>query len=57
MAKMNKQKTYAITNSETKKIVKYEGKLQYFRTYTFAIKEKKRLQKDLGIKLEIIKCI
>ena len=57
MGKFNKRKTYAIINSETKKIIKYAGKLLYFRTYTFARKEKEKLQNELGINLEVIKCI
>lgn len=52
---MNKRKTYAIVNAETKKIVRCGGKLQYFRIYTFVIRERKRLQKNLGIKLEVVK--
>ncbi len=54
---MNKRKTYAIINSETKKIIKYAGKLLYFRTYTLVKQERKKLQNELGIKLEIKKCI
>ncbi len=52
---MNKRKTYAIVNSETKKIIKYAGKLLYFRTYAFAIREKEKLERELEIGLKIVK--
>ncbi len=54
---MNKRKTYAIINAKTKKILKYEGKSQYFRTYTLALIERRRLQNELKTKLEVKKCI
>ncbi len=51
----NQRQTYAIINSNTKKILKYMGRLEYYRTYTCAIINKIRLQVELGIKLEVKK--
>ena len=55
MNKINKNATYAIINSETKKIIKYMGRLEYYRTLTRAEYNKNKLQTELKIKLEIIK--
>ncbi len=52
---INGRKTYAIINSETKKILKYNGKLEYCRTMTFANVRRIKLQNELGIKLELKK--
>ena len=52
---INGRKTYAIINSETKKILKYNGKLEYYRTVTLAGIRKLGLQRELGIDLEVVK--
>lgn len=57
MAIANKKNTYKIINSETKKILKYAGRLQYFRTKSTALYEKIKLERDLKLKLEIEKCL
>jgi len=52
--KMNKKRKYKIVNVETGKILKYGGRLQYFRTKSFAKMEKIKLEKELPIKLKIV---
>lgn len=56
MNKINKRKTYALINAQTKKIIKYEGKLQYFRTVTAALRKLPKLKKELKIEIKIKKC-
>ena len=51
---MNNRRKYAIVNTETGKVVKHIGRLQYFRTKSFAKIEKRRLEKELPIKLEVV---
>ena len=53
--KVNQRKTYAIINSETQKILKYDGKLEYYRTKVLAEYRTKMLQSELGINLEVKK--
>ena len=53
--KINRRATYALVNSKTKKILKYCGKLEYYRTVTLAGIRKRELQKELGIDLEVVK--
>ena len=51
--RLNKRKTYALVNSETKKIIKYLDIPQYFRTKQLARIEKSRLQNLFKIEIEI----
>ena len=51
---MNGKRRYKIINIETRKVVKNVGRLQYFRTKSFAKMEKRRLEKELPIKLEVV---
>lgn len=53
--RLNKRKTYVLINERTKKIVKHLDRLQYFRTKQLAGYEKDRLQRKLGIKIELVK--
>ncbi len=53
--RLNKKQTYAIVNSETKKILKNMGRLEYYRTVTLAGIRQKELEHELGIKLEVVK--
>lgn len=55
MPYINKKQTYALINKDTGKIIKYCGKLQYFRVKQFAKIERDRLQRELGIKIELRK--
>jgi len=48
----NRKQTYALINADTKKIIKHNGKLQYFRLKQTAFLERNRLQTELGIKIE-----
>jgi len=50
----NKRKTYSLVN-KTGKVLRYGGKLQYFRTKTLAKIMKLKLQNELKIELEIKK--
>ena len=50
---VNEKQTYALTNRETGKIIKYNGKLQYYRLKQTAHLERNLLQTELGIKIEI----
>lgn len=50
----NKRKTYALINSDNK-IIKYLGKLQYFRVKGTALEEKNKIEKILKIKIGIRK--
>jgi len=50
---MNKKQTYALINKETKKIIKHNGKLQYYRLKQTAHLERNLLQTELGIKIGI----
>lgn len=52
---MNKKQSYALVDAETGKIIKYNGKLQYFRLKQSALPEKKKLQAELRKKIEIKK--
>lgn len=52
---MREKRRYKIINVATGKIVKHIGKLQYFRTKAFAKMEKMKLEKELVIKLKVVK--
>lgn len=52
---MNKKQTYALTNAETGKIIRYNGKIQYYRLKQTAFHKRNILQTELGIKIEIKK--
>lgn len=51
---INKRKSYKIVNNE--KVLKYMGRLQYFRTKATAVIEKRKLKKELRLDLRIEKC-
>ena len=51
----NKEKTYSLINTNTKKVFRYLGRLQYFRSKILAVRMKKELEKELKLKLEIVK--
>lgn len=55
MIRVNRKQSYVLINEETKKVIKHLRKLQYFRLKQSARIEKNRLQKELGIKIEIKK--
>jgi len=50
---VNEKQTYALINADTKKIIKHNGRLQYFRLKQTAFLERKILQTELGIKIEL----
>ncbi len=50
---VNERQTYALIDKETKKVIKYHGRLQYYRLRQRARIEKARIQNDWGIKIEI----
>ena len=52
---MKERKSYKLINKETNKIMKYQGELQYFRTKVTALSEKRKIEKYLKIKLDIVK--
>lgn len=52
---MNKEKSYALVDEETNKIIEYLGRIQYSRLKQNAIIQKNKLQYKLGIKIEIRK--
>ncbi|KKK78898.1 hypothetical protein LCGC14_2838920 [marine sediment metagenome] len=55
MVNMNERQSYALINAETRKIIKFGGKLQYYRLKQTARIERSKLQEELGIKIEIKK--
>ena len=50
---MNKRKSYSLVDSETGKVIKHRGKLQYFRLWQTALQERIKLQAKLGKRIEI----
>jgi len=52
---VNKKQSYALVNEETGKVIKYNGKLQYYRVKQLATMKGKKLQTELGIKVGIKK--
>ncbi len=52
---MREKRRYKIINVKTGKIIISVGRLQYFRTKALARMEKKKLEKELIIKLEVVK--
>lgn len=50
---VNEKQTYALINADTKKIIKHNGNLQYFRLKQTAHLERNKLQTELGIKIGI----
>lgn len=51
---VNEKKTYALVNKNTGKVVKYLGKLQYFRLKQRARIEKEKIETDTKQKIDII---